>query len=86
MLQSALFRTFLYLRTGKLFRFDTLTGKAELDWDAPRPTKKIEFFWLCEACVSEFTLVNDTKIGARVVPLQARTRAGNGRFITSQGM
>jgi hypothetical protein len=66
---------FLYLHTGKVFRFDTLTGKAELDWDAPRPTKKIEFFWLCEACVSEFTLVNDTKIGARAVPLQTRARA-----------
>jgi len=67
--------SFLYLHTGKLFRFDTPDGREAADWDAPKPINRVQFFWLCEACVMEFTLVKDAGLGARVVALQARARA-----------
>jgi hypothetical protein len=67
--------SFLYLHTGKLFRFDTPNGKAGTDWDAPKPLNRVEFFWLCEACAMQFTLVTDANIGARVVALHTRAQA-----------
>jgi hypothetical protein len=67
--------SFLYLRTGKLFRFDTPNGHEAADWGGPKPVKKVEFFWLCEACVTKFTLVTDIGLGARVVSLHAHARA-----------
>jgi hypothetical protein len=65
--------SFLYLHTGKLFRFDTANGQRAAD--SPRPPKKLEFFWLCEACVTEFTLIPDAAIGTRVVSLHQSARA-----------
>jgi hypothetical protein len=70
--------SFLYLHAGKLFRFDVpveQTGGCE----KAKPVKKVEFFWLCAACVTKFTFVADGTIGPRVVPrvvaLQPRARA-----------
>jgi hypothetical protein len=63
---------FLYLHSGKLFRFDTPNGPQAKE--APRPPKKIEFFWLCNACVTKFTVVREAAAGTRVVALPPRTR------------
>ncbi len=64
---------FLYLHSGKLFRFDTPNGPQ--DQDSPRSPKRIEFFWLCDACVREFTIVQEPAVGGRVVSLhRPRTR------------
>jgi len=52
---------FLYLHSGKLFRFDTPNGPQ--DQDSPRSLKRIEFFWLCDACVREFTIVQEPAVG-----------------------
>ena len=68
---------FLYLHTGKLFRFDLPNGQAGSDWDAPMPLKRVQFFWLCKACVTKFTFVADAAVGARVVTLQARAAAAS---------
>ena len=67
--------SFLYLHSGKLFRFDTGHGQAGKDWGARKPVRAVEFFWLCDECVTQFTLVTDAEIGARVVALQARAHA-----------
>lgn len=67
--------SFLYLHAGKLFRFDTPNGHEAGDWDAPKPLNRVQFFWLCESCVTKFTLVRDAGMGARVVALEARARA-----------
>ncbi len=66
---------FLYFHYGKLFRFDRPNGHEATDWGARKPVQKVEFFWLCEACVTKFTLVTDAGLGARVVALQGRARA-----------
>jgi hypothetical protein len=63
---------FLYLHTGKLFRFDMPNGSQAKD--SPGRSKKIEFFWLCEACVTQFTMVQEATAGTRVVALHPRTR------------
>ena len=67
--------SFLYLHAGKLFRFDTRSEHVAADWDAPKPVKRVQFFWLCESCVTKFTLVRDAGMDARVVALEARARA-----------
>jgi hypothetical protein len=67
--------SFLYLHSGKLFRFDTPNGKTGTDWDAPKPANRIEFFWLCEACATQFTMVTDANIGARLIALHTQARA-----------
>jgi hypothetical protein len=63
---------FRYLHSGRLFRFDPrvcAAGDNGTTWEAP---KKVEFFWLCEACAGKFTLVPDGPAGTRVVALQRR--------------
>ena len=67
--------SFRYLRTGKLFRFDTPSGHEAGDWGGPKPVKRVEFFWLCEDCVTKFTLVTDAGLGARMVSLPQRARS-----------
>ncbi len=66
---------FLHLHVGKLFRFDTPSGQLRIDANAPKPIKKIEFFWLCEACATKFTLVPDTHAVVRMVALHAQVQA-----------
>ena len=63
---------FLYLHTGKLFRFDTPNGPQAKD--SPRVPKKIEFFWLCDACVTRFTVVQEAAAGTRVISLHPPAR------------
>jgi hypothetical protein len=67
--------SFLYLRAGKLFRFDVPVEQTGGGWGNPKPVKKVEFFWLCATCVTKFTFVADAAIGPRVVALQPRARA-----------
>jgi hypothetical protein len=67
--------SFLYLHSGKVFRFDVPGAETEQEWGALKQVKKIEFFWLCESCVTKFTFVTDPGVGPRVVALQPRSRA-----------
>ncbi len=63
---------FLYLSQGKLFRWDTSAAASGKGWSfgadgqMQSPTRRIEFFWLCEECAATMTLV--FKKGAGVVP------------------
>ena len=70
--------TFLYLHEGKLFRLDTsieiVTGTPVVE--TKKPSRRIEFFWLCNQCAAELTLGYNKAAGITVVPLtQARGRA-----------
>ena len=63
--------TFLYLHQGKLFRLDTCvevvtsTSAAE----TKKPSRRVEFFWLCHSCAAELTLGYKKETGITVAPL-----------------
>ena len=64
--------SFRFLHSGRLFHFEkrlpftTKTASA-------RMSSSGEFFWLCEKCAAELTLVQDPKRGVRTVPLVPQT-------------
>ena len=63
--------TFLYLHQGKLFRLDS--GSEILAQipvrEVTRPSRQVEFFWLCDECAAELTLGYTKGTGITVVPL-----------------
>jgi hypothetical protein len=63
--------TFLYLHEGKLFRLDTsVETLARIPVrEITRPSRHIEFFWLCDPCAAELTLGYNKATGIMVVPL-----------------
>ena len=62
--------TFLYLHQGKLFRLDTctevVTGTSAAE--TKKPSRRLEFFWLCDPCAAELTLGYKKGTGITVVP------------------
>jgi hypothetical protein len=71
--------SFLYLHEGKLFRLDS---SAEIFVQIPvsevtRPSRRFEFFWLCNQCSADLTLSYTKDSGISVAPLLKRmARAG----------
>lgn len=66
--------SFQYLREGKLFQIDSESadgrhGGPQLV-DGKRPTRRIEYFWLCGPCSSSMTLAYEKGKGVVTVPLQ----------------
>ncbi len=63
--------TFLYLYQGKLFRLDTsIESLARIPVrEVTRPSRRVEFFWLCNQCAAELTLGYNKGTGITVVPL-----------------
>ncbi len=65
--------TFLYLHRGKLFRLETF-GREDRrrhlgdDTGASKPMRRIEFYWLCDACVEKVALTFDKNEGIVVRP------------------
>ena len=61
---------FLYLRQGKLFRFEVESARVGL---AASKVGKIlvhtEYFWLCDECVRTMTVVHRGACGVSVIPL-----------------
>jgi hypothetical protein len=64
--------TFHYLHVGKLFRIETSSGQERRrsmgqDEFANRPLRRVEFYWLCENCAPQMTLVfeHDTGVSVR---------------------
>ena len=49
---------FLYLHQGRLFRIETEAGAHQdaADPTARKPTRRLEYFWLCDDCASQMTL------------------------------
>jgi len=62
---------FRYLRDGKLFRWDgvAITHHAASPSHAPKPNRKVEFFWLCADCASRMVVVFQPGVGVTVRPL-----------------
>lgn len=75
MLQYAMFGLFSLSPQGEAVSLRYAERAGRTGGNAPKPFKKIEFFWLCEACATKFTLVTDAHTVARVVALRAQARA-----------
>ena len=61
---------FLYLHSGKLFRVEerpSLTTasdtSAEANFGTKKAARRVEYFWLCEECAAEMTLVRKKGVG-----------------------
>jgi hypothetical protein len=55
--------SFLYLHEGKLFRLDSSTeilARIPVS-EVTRPSRRFEFFWLCDQCAAELTLGYNNK-------------------------
>ncbi len=59
---------FRYLRDGKLFEIETRVG-ADPAVGERKPSRRVEFFWLCGQCSTEFTVVNDKEQGVITIPI-----------------
>jgi len=64
---------FLYMRGGKLFRWDRLEGVKNSRPNSSLTIKKqsrgVEFFWLCDKCALKMTVVFRKGIGITTKPL-----------------
>jgi len=62
---------FHYLRNGKLFRWDGVgtSRDAAAPSHAPKPNRKVEFFWLCGDCATRMVVVFQQGVGVTVRPL-----------------
>ncbi len=66
---------FRYLHEGKLFRIhmdrdltESLSNSG-IDAEAKKPSRRVEFFWLCQSCSAEMTLIVQKGGGVTVLPL-----------------
>lgn len=64
---------FRYFHQGKLFRIETDSGhdrRHEMGDEAGlrKPLRRIEFYWLCEACAAKMTLAYERGKGVAVRP------------------
>ena len=73
--------TFRRLQIGKLFRFDSPHRRRPEGSSTPKSPRGVEFFWLCEACAANFTLVSNLTEGTRVVSIAGRARGAAARII-----
>lgn len=72
--------SFRYLHDGKLFRMEVPAGFPAVDKPpqvAKKPPQRTEFFWLCEKCSTQMTLVYNKELGITTRPLPS-IRAGMG--------
>ena len=63
--------SFRYFHTGKLFRAEISTGfdrRRTLgeDENSEKVLRRLEFFWLCEACAARMTVIFDKESGIAV--------------------
>jgi len=66
---------FLYMRGGKLFRWDQLQGVKDPGVKSgltiKKESRRVEFFWLCDKCAPRMTVVFRKGIGITTKPLLA---------------
>jgi hypothetical protein len=70
---------FHYLRDGKLFRWDGVgvTHHPAAAAHAIKPSRKVEFFWLCGNCAPRMTVVFREGMGITVRPLTRAYKAAS---------
>jgi hypothetical protein len=63
--------SFRYLHEGKLFRMAVMPDNPNfaLDPGTKKSSHRIEFFWLCEECAPEMTLIFKPGAGVTAQPL-----------------
>ncbi len=75
--------SFRYFHQGKLYRIETDAGadRRRVTFGAESaergPLKRLEFYWLCDACAEEFTLVYDRKSGVALHPREQAQAAAS---------
>jgi hypothetical protein len=65
-------RPFRYLRDGKLFEIETNVESDSSAVGERKPTRRVEFFWLCGQCSTELMVVNDQQEGVITIPIRTR--------------
>lgn len=60
---------FLYMRGGKLFRWDQLQGVKDSGLAIRKESHGVEFFWLCDRCAPQMTVVYRKGVGITMKPL-----------------
>lgn len=65
---------FRYLHEGKLFRLDVEAGHVAADPDFREHGPHVEFFWLCEGCAVNMTVVLKKGQGVIVRPFRSIQR------------
>lgn len=73
---------FLYLRNGKLFRWEigTERGNGSSFGEDPavkKPSRKTEYFWLCDECAARMTLVFTKGMGITARSLARAKKASS---------
>ncbi len=71
---------FRYLHEGKLFRIEmpSLASRTSSPGvNMKKPPRRTEFFWLCDTCSAQMTVVYEKDLGVTTHPLPA-LRAGFG--------
>jgi hypothetical protein len=68
---------FLYLHQGKLFRLDLEVGRLAADPDFREQGPRVEYFWLCEHCADDMTVVLRKGQGVMVRPFRFRQQAAS---------
>jgi len=64
---------FRYLRDGKIFEIDS-KRESETSVEGKKPLRRVEFFWLCGECSTEWTVINDREKGVITVPILQATK------------
>ena len=73
--------SFLYLHQGKLFRLET-GGNGDdrrvdlADSQGKHPSRRLEYFWLCDECASIMTVGFKKGVGVTTRPLFMAQKAG----------
>jgi hypothetical protein len=68
--------SFRYLHQGKLFRIETAANLDRRrptlgsDNDKKKPLRRLEFYWLCEDCAKNMTVILDKETGVCVRPFR----------------
>lgn len=68
---------FLYLHQGKLFRLDAEALQVTADPDFREHPPHVEFFWLCDDCAANMTLVLKKGQGVTVRPFRFIQKAAS---------
>ena len=74
--------SFLYLHQGKLFRLET-GGNGDdrrvdfADSQGKHPSRRLEYFWLCDACASLMTVSFKKGVGVTTLPLFVARKAAS---------
>jgi hypothetical protein len=59
----------VYLREGKIFMVESPQPKFEVlsDVAKPKPSNRVEHFWLCGPCSNEMTITYDRQRGIEII-------------------